>query len=200
MRWNPFLYVAILVFIVPSALCDDVGYVFKENGGYFLANATISHYDSSEIVSSTTAGSGTPCSSGNTLGWLQNTFDQRVEPEQVHNDAVDLVQSEGSCTIDQICYLYDYLTKSWRYIADPRCKDYFQYANETLQHGKKSKPTCAGAGDCDDFAILMASMVESIGGTTRIILAYGPLGGHAYAEVYLGDISKDKSIESNHES
>ena len=37
-------------------------------------------------------------------------------------------------------------------------------------------------GDCDDFAILMAAVIEAIGGTSRIVLARH----HAYTEVYLG--------------
>ena len=54
---------------------------------------------------------------------------------------------------------------------------------------------CSGVGDCDDFAILMAAMVESIGGTTRIILARNnSTGGHAYSEIYLGSLS----VQNNH--
>jgi tetratricopeptide (TPR) repeat protein len=50
----------------------------------------------------------------------------------------------------------------------------------------------SGKGDCDDFSILLASLIESIGGTPRIIFAYNPAGGHAYTEVYLGkNNSKD---------
>jgi Transglutaminase-like superfamily. len=51
-----------------------------------------------------------------------------------------------------------------------------------------------GGGDCDDFAILMSALVESIGGTTRIILARNnSTGGHAYTEVYLGRINNSDS-------
>ena len=50
------------------------------------------------------------------------------------------------------------------------------------------------AGDCGDFAILMSALVESIGGTTRIILASNnTTGGHAYAEVYLGQLNDPNS-------
>ena len=55
---------------------------------------------------------------------------------------------------------------------------------------------CSGAGDCDDFAILMSSLIENIGVSTRIILAHGPFGGHAYAEVYLGKLDdEDHKVE-----
>ena len=43
-----------------------------------------------------------------------------------------------------------------------------------------------GIGDCDDFAILLGALVESVGASSRIVFAYGPGGGHAYTEVYLG--------------
>ena len=77
-------------------------------------------------------------------------------------------------------------TKGWSYVRDPRGRDYYQSASETLKIGKDAG--CVGAGDCDDFAILMAALIEAIGGTTRIVLAYGPSGSHAYTEVYLGQL------------
>jgi len=40
------------------------------------------------------------------------------------------------------------------YVSDPRRQDYPAYAHETLQ---------IKGGDCDDFAILLASMYESVG-------------------------------------
>jgi len=45
-----------------------------------------------------------------------------------------------------------------------------------------------GIGDSDDFAILVAALIESIGGVTRIILANNSWGDHAYTEVYLGQL------------
>jgi hypothetical protein len=69
---------------------------------------------------------------------------------------------------------------------DPRGLDYLNYANVSIRICDGS---CTGVGDCDDLAILMASLVESIGRTTRIILAFNnSTGGDAYAEVYLGNL------------
>jgi transglutaminase-like putative cysteine protease len=59
------------------------------------------------------------------------------------------------------------------YISDPRGSDYWVGPGETLE---------IGAGDCDDYAITMASLVEAIGGTSRIYLTET----HAYAAVYIG--------------
>ena len=71
------------------------------------------------------------------------------------------------------------MREKWRYVNDPRGIDYMAPAHESIEAGL--------AGDCDDFAILMASLIEAIGGKTRVILAWGPKGGHAYAEVYVGN-------------
>lgn len=135
------------------------------------------------------------------VGDLKRAFDDRVEPDspRVHEEALELVAKfPGDLTVDQICSVYNYLKngespiKGWSYARDPRGIDYFAYANETLRVGEKSK--CVGVGDCDDFAILMSALIESIGGTTRVILAHNnTIGGHAYAEVYLGQLGAQNS-------
>jgi len=84
----------------------------------------------------------------------------------------------GNYNIGQVCAIWYYLKKNWRYVNDPRGIEYFAPANESID-AKLS-------GDCDDFAILMASLIEAIGGSSRIILAFGPQGGHAYCEVCVG--------------
>jgi len=126
---------------------------------------------------------------------LKKIFDSRVEPEnpRVRDEAVGLVaRYPGDYTIDQISSIYTYLKKDWHYVRDPRGVDYYMYANETLKVGEKAN--CIGAGDCDDFAILMSALVESVGGTTRIILARNnSTGGHAFAEVYLGQLDAKNS-------
>lgn len=67
--------------------------------------------------------------------------------------------------------------KAWKYVDDPRGFEYFAKASESVH---------TLAGDCDDFAILLSSMVESIGGRTRIVIADGVQGDHAYVEVWIG--------------
>jgi uncharacterized protein with WD repeat len=134
-------------------------------------------------------------------GDLKRALDARVEPDnsRVHDEAVVLaLKYPGEKTIEQIASIYSYLKngdgskKGWGYVADPRGIDYFMFANQTLKNGDRAN--CAGGGDCDDFAILMSALIESIGGTTRIILARNSsIGGHAYAEVYLGNLSAQNS-------
>ena len=135
------------------------------------------------------------------VGDLKKTFDSRVEPDnsRVHEEATVLaLKYPGDLTIDQIDSIYNYLKngdgtkKGWGYVRDPRGIDYFSYANASLRLGDKAD--CVGGGDCDDFAILMSALVESIGGTTRIILAHNnTTGGHAYTEVYIGRLDSPNS-------
>ncbi|MDD1761749.1 MAG: tetratricopeptide repeat protein [Methanothrix sp.] len=100
----------------------------------------------------------------------------------------------GDLTIDQICAIYDYIkygnkatnTLGWNYISEPIWMDVCTYANETIELGAQTNHS--GIGDCDDFAILMASLIEAIGGTSKVIIAYENGTGHAFAEAYVGQI------------
>lgn len=86
----------------------------------------------------------------------------------------------GEFNIDQICEVYSELYKNWKYVNDPRGREYVAKASTTIKAGLK--------GDCDDFAILMATIIESIGGEARVVGAYNyEIGGHAYTEVKVGD-------------
>ena len=111
-----------------------------------------------------------------------------------------IVGYPGDVTIDKVCAIYDYLKngnktmKGWAYISDPLANGEDQYANETIKKGKEYARS--GVGDCDDFAILMAALVEFIGATPRIVLADNGRVGHAYTEVYIGNLeSKDNQVE-----
>lgn len=95
--------------------------------------------------------------------------------------ALSLIDREhgGKYNIAQICDIWDKIYKQWTYVNDPKGSNYYSPASRTVKLGVK--------GDCDDFAILVASTMMAIGGSSRIILASNTDGaGHAYAEVYLG--------------
>ncbi len=86
----------------------------------------------------------------------------------------------GEYNIDQVCKIFDYLYKNWKYVNDPRGIDYLSKASMTISNNL--------SGDCDDFAILLAATIESIGGKTRISYAVNNSGdGHAFTEVYFRD-------------
>lgn len=102
----------------------------------------------------------------------------------VRNNAVALVSvSPGSFNLGQICDIFDFCYENWSYVNDPIARDYYAKASETLKNGLN--------GDCDDFAILVCSMILAIGGEARISFAYHDDDGHAFAEVNIG--STDRS-------
>jgi len=77
----------------------------------------------------------------------------------------------------QICRqfsLLKYIKQNFKYVSDPSDFDYFAPPQESIE---------LMAGDCDDYSILMASVLKSIGADVRIIWA----PKHVYPELYCGD-------------
>jgi hypothetical protein len=108
------------------------------------------------------------------------------------NTAVKIAaRSEGPFHVEQVAEVWSAVRRPWRYVNDPEGRDYFASATETIQNGY--------VGDCDDFAIALASMVSAIGGKARIVLMDGPGGGHAYAEACVqGDAANVASALAKH--
>ena len=135
------------------------------------------------------------CTSSKDTSHQTKGFTEAVVPDQpcVRDFAVSLVKNEsgpysergghrpGKNGIRQIAALHVHLSSNWKYINDPTqlYKDYFSRADRTLALGM--------AGDCDDYSILMASCVEAISGKARIMGGQCSRGGHAWAEVLIGD-------------
>ncbi len=78
--------------------------------------------------------------------------------------------------------LFKSVNENWVYVHDPKDQDYYACASETLQHL---------AGDCDDYAIFMATCIKAIGGEARLIRT----PNHMYPEV---KICKEKNFERIH--
>lgn len=108
----------------------------------------------------------------------------------------------GTVTIDQVMAIYDYLKYGkneiggWNYVPDPsivpngsKFKTY-SFANDTLNLGESMG--ISGSGDCEDFAIVMASLIGAIDGSFRIVAVPDDYGNpiHAYCEVYLGNLNE----------
>ncbi len=105
------------------------------------------------------------------------TINQLVEPAKpdVRNEAAEVARSyPGAYNIYQVCAIFDTVKEDIEYVSDPRGNDVWEPANVTLS---------VGAGDCEDQAILLSSMIEAIGGTTRVYLT----DNHAFAAVYIGN-------------
>lgn len=83
--------------------------------------------------------------------------------------------------LKQVLAIHRYVSGRWRYVNDPLYirGNYFSPPERTIAN--------SFTGDCDDFAILLASAVEAIGGTVRILHGTCTDGAHAWAEVYLGN-------------
>jgi tetratricopeptide (TPR) repeat protein len=217
--WLLWIY---LILLIGSGAAEEVPFIFSEVQAD-VASYTPAQFEQTRISSSelagvpiithasdddilefpVTGGGNAPESTTKVkLRELKRIFDERVDTNNsdvLNKGAILAAKNPGDRTIDQVCSIYKYLkngedtTKGWIYVGDRRGLDYYRYANESLNLGERVK--CSGIGDCDDFAILMSALIESIGGTTRIILASNnSTGGHAYAEVYLGSLG----VQDNH--
>lgn len=91
-------------------------------------------------------------------------------------------QDEGPFRVEQVARIWSHVRGRWAYANDPRGDEYFGRASETISNLTEDGKY---AGDCDDFAILLAAMMEAVGGEARIVMLDGEQGGHAYAEVCL---------------
>jgi hypothetical protein len=99
---------------------------------------------------------------------------------QVRNQAVKIAgHSQGEFNLGQICDLFDYCYRNWKYVNDPNGYEFVEYASNTISNGYN--------GDCDDFAVVLCSMILSIGGEARINFAYSQDSGHAFTEVNVGN-------------
>ena len=87
----------------------------------------------------------------------------------------------------QICRqlsLIKHIKDNYQYVNDPSGFDYFASPMESI---------VLMAGDCDDYSILMASIIKAIGGDVRIIWA----PKHVYPELFCGNkASFDKYLSA----
>lgn len=95
----------------------------------------------------------------------------------------------GETGLLQVLSIHRYVMGRWRYVNDPLYirSNYHSPADRTIGAGF--------VGDCDDFAVLIASMVEAVGGTVRILHGTCEGGAHAWAEVLLGNAQARSRLE-----
>lgn len=98
----------------------------------------------------------------------------------------------GDRTINQVDAIYRYVVDRWSYVRDPPGIDFMKTSNELIDQAKNTR--YSGIGDCEDYSILMAALIEAIGGTARINQACGLGFCHAYPEVYLGRANADNHM------
>lgn len=212
----------ILLIFVSLGDCRDVAYATDESGAHPLENGNLTEYNGSKIINFSAFGYGHHIFCNNESARITESITSEIElkidkdNQDIRDVALVLIGNRsGQNRIDQICSIYDRLAYNWLDVSDEKGKETLQYANYTLKMGILSerpssefddstyskiknifgiqKDGYLGKGDCDDFSILLASLIESIGGTSRIIFAYGPDKGHAYNQVYLGKLEGNES-------
>ena len=91
-----------------------------------------------------------------------------------------------SCDGNRVCQakaIYYFVRDNYDYVSDPTEKEYIKDPKELL---------ATGGGDCEDGAILIASLLESIGVTTELVF----IPGHALLRVILPEASKGYKINN----
>lgn len=91
-----------------------------------------------------------------------------------------ILNHPGPFDIDQVLDLYEFVWDEINYISDPSRPEL-----EVLPYPSE-KTLTDKSGDCDDQAVLLASLIESIGGSTRVAVNFDCQ--HAWTEVYLGSL------------
>ncbi|MFH1771721.1 MAG: transglutaminase domain-containing protein [Candidatus Omnitrophota bacterium] len=80
--------------------------------------------------------------------------------------------------IAKLCASFQHIKKQWHYTNDPGNIDYIAPPEITINSGM--------VGDCDDFAVLMYTIIELLGKRSRVVFAYEKKGTrHAFAELFL---------------
>lgn len=106
-----------------------------------------------------------------------------LEPDnpQIKSKAEEITQNfRDSSFIQSLCAVFDYVNRNWDYASDPDGMEYFEKAGVSVN---------TFTGDCDDYAILMVSLVKALGGEGRVVC----VSGHAYPEIYLArDMNGDE--------
>jgi transglutaminase-like putative cysteine protease len=82
-----------------------------------------------------------------------------------------LANNSNTYSIQAVADAFDWVRDHIVYTNDPT--DYWQSASETLSWR---------TGDCEDYAILLASMIDQMGGNARVNV----IDGHAFPSVFVG--------------
>ncbi len=98
--------------------------------------------------------------------------------------------SGGDINIAQVCDVWQSIYNQWTYVSDPPNFDYWTSASDSINNGLK--------GNCADYAILNAAVIESIGGSARVVTACAPGGSpcHAYAEDLIDPTARQSIADS----
>ncbi len=103
----------------------------------------------------------------------------------VYRNVSDILSAAGDKTGDsetQLRILWKYVKDHWIYIHDPKIgHDTWRSASETINN-YYANSSYRYTGDCDDFAIVMASFARQIGLESRLVVTWGNGSGHMHAD------------------
>lgn len=125
----------------------------------------------------------------NLLPPVNSSVGKKIQTEGwVFKNVSDILSKyQGLSQYAQMEKLWKFADDNWNYVHDPAgTKDTWRSASETIENFYLVNGKCY-TGDCDDFAILMASFARQIGYKSRLVTAFNHEGGHAYAEFYVPD-------------
>lgn len=91
------------------------------------------------------------------------------------------------CPTNRVCHakaIYYFVRDNFNYVSDPTEFEYVKTAKESLY---------VRGGDCDDAAVLLATLLEAIGVNTRLVF----IPRHVYVQAYLPDALKSYKSEDN---
>lgn len=90
------------------------------------------------------------------------TYITKVDAESVRDKAIEIIR-DSTDEKGEITAIFYYVRDNIKYVKDPRYNeldfDYIQSPSQTLNRN---------AGDCDDLSILLASLLESVGHSTKL--------------------------------
>lgn len=95
-------------------------------------------------------------------------------------------KSPGPYNIGQVCEIFDYCYNKWRYVNDPADHEYVARASESI--------AASLTGDCDDFAVLVASCILAVGGKPCLNTGFNSRGGHAFTEVDIARFDQNEVL------
>lgn len=119
------------------------------------------------------------------LGMLEDVCDYNLPYTKSFANQL-AAKSPGNFNIGQVCEIFDYCYNKWRYVNDPADREYVSRASESI--------AASLTGDCDDFAVLLASCILSVGGRPCINIGYNPSGGHAFTEVDISNWNESEVL------
>lgn len=105
------------------------------------------------------------------IGEYVGGIEKLVDPEGVRNFAVFIVSNSEK---DPVTSLYDYVRMNVKFVEDP--------GNEYI--AKPCETIISGGGDCEDHAVLLASLLEAVGVDSFIIQIPGE---HTFVGVMDGE-------------